>query len=205
MSGLTTSTINSVEKHGCGYFITKSDGWGFCLSECSVEPKVGDEITVRESGTFEVLDVYLNGTMVFHQTEEELARKKEQHLEELRANRKADYEKNKALWESQIEALSPPFRERMRRFISRNGGAERFFTKDMGSYELFICMEAEKAIGVLQPMVWQWENHQRACWDVLTDSGKTKRLEAVLSKEHSGYTWESSVQLALAVIYGLAV
>lgn len=179
-------TITQVREGDDGWEIGIRGSAFFYLSKPSpVEPKVG--MTCRTYGLMghPIRGVFLDGQQVYYRTEEEESKR---HAEEVAASdvkKKADFEANRAVYETRVAALPEIFRRRIKKFQDTNPD----FDWEFGGYELFVCEQAwvfVTTLGTLEAL---------DAWNKLPYEKQKEQVPA-LDDGHSGNTFGCAVRLA---------
>lgn len=193
--------------------VTKADGndievrsedstvWGFEWQEdWGPVPEIGTRFQV--GGRFGTPVTFLkreDGTTLLDEAHFE--RQRQQWLEDYERERKETYAKNKESYRQRVDALDPPFRDRMERFIEQDGFEEFFI--DTGDYELFTVEQSN-----LLYRHWKVIGNGDTDWflDFKKASYETqKRLFPDMDEGHSGNTHDWMVGLAHRVSLGRAI
>ncbi|MFA6938799.1 MAG: hypothetical protein WC229_00835 [Candidatus Paceibacterota bacterium] len=128
--------IESVE----GKTFTRQDGWSFAVqAECTVIPKPGDVARFYGRGigsTVRGLDI--NGVQCYYRTEKQQKEEDAQWVENYHAEKKAEFEKNKADMDARYQKLPALFQKRIDKFRTNNPD----FRWEYEPYEMFCCEQA---------------------------------------------------------------
>lgn len=139
-------TITDITRTGYGGLsITTNNGSGFHIpAEAETDHvRIGGKVELCGDWGQPIQGVKVDGILCFFHTQAEMDARFESMLDRMRREREEEYEQKKDVWRAQYEALPPPLKARITRFMEDAGGFEAFF-QDFGSYELFICTEAVK-------------------------------------------------------------
>lgn len=192
------------EPHGDYFSVTLDTSCGFGLdAKYAGRVKAGDTCEIAGSLGYPFQGVRVNGEVLWFKTSAEMEADRQKWLDDLHAQRCAEYEAGKDGWRAEVEALPPPLRARMERFIAEHGGFEPFFL-DSGRYELFCCTEAVKFAAYFAPLLaGKTEDEAQAEIDRFRalDYAEQK-LRVPYSDGHSDNTFGGAVVLGARIAMG---
>lgn len=183
----TTETIAKVEPGTTGWWMTYESGWSFfCLDYPEGPPNVGDLAVQWGDGIGRpVRGLAVSGHVVFYRTAAEDKANHARRVEEDKAKKREEFERDCEQIDARVSALPKCFQDRLERFRQNNPD----FRWEYEGYELFCCEEAVKIADALG-----------SCEAVAEFSGKSydeqvKQLPTI-SDEHSGNTFGMACRLA---------
>lgn len=200
--------ITDLARHDGWATITTDRGIGFGVAPefAAQRMEVGEEVAICGGLGAPIQGVRVGGRLIFFKTQADLDADRQRFLDDLAAERRAEYEANKDRWRQEVATLEPLLKARMERFIREGGGFELFFL-DSGAYELFCCTEAVKFADYFRHRLAgktqaEAEEEIRAFRALTPEQQKTL---VPYDSGHSGNTFGGAVALGARVALGLEV
>jgi len=186
----TTGTLTKVEVKEDGYFI--SIGSTCCFLEkkwMTVEPKVGDTLTLHTKNLSTVRGAALNGVQIYYKSDAQLEQEYKYFCDKLKDARLKAFEENKGKMDADYEALPRFFKQRIDRFRANNPD----FRVEYEPYEMFCCKEAVKIANAFS-MGEDVESFKKLPYE------EQKEVVPTLDDGHSGNTFGCACSLARAYL-----
>jgi len=199
--------ITAVEAGDTCSYITLDTGWSFCLdAQYSPRVHVGDVAEVAGRIGFPIQGMRVDGYVLWFKDAAAMERDRQEQLAEIAAKRRLEYDANHHVWRTELDALPPPLKARMDRFVVEAGGFEPFFL-DSGAYELFCCTEAVKFADYFRPrLLGKTKEEARKEVDGFRALSCDEQRKLVpFDSGHSGNTFGGAVMLGARVAMGLDV
>lgn len=182
-----SNIIKSFTKEPGGYSLTFDNGWSFWMPDVGFAPQVGQTAKLYGRGTgYQVRGLVVNDCVVFYRTEAEQDELNRKEQSEREAKKCADYDAKTDEYNRRVEALPPPFRERIMGFRNWNPKTWKY---DFEPYELFVCEQAVEFTKALK-------TPEEITRFYKLEFAEQKKLVPALSDDHSGNTFGAASMLA---------
>lgn len=176
--------------HQGWYSVTSSNGWTCGVSaEYGVEPKVGDRFITWGAFGRPIRGQAINNQVLYYRSPAEQDTEDAKQREEHAAARITEYESKRAEYDTRVEALPAPLRERIEGFRANNPS----WRWEYEPYELACCEEAARLSARFQT------GDALKAFSKL-DYHAQRVAYPEMSSDHSGNTWGMSLRLAYLLV-----
>lgn len=180
------------------------DGHTFLLEKEELNgfvPQAGDPLVITTRNMSLVVGVIIDGRVIRHKTEAQVAQEHQQWRKNLRLERLEEYLKSGQALKEEAKNLHPALAARMQRFADEDG--EEFWIES-ARYEMYAVKGADALLRKTEEMEPKSAIEWIKTWEKKDYSAQLEEVPD-FGEGHSGNTFGFAVHLALAVLEGKSV
>lgn len=200
-----------------GMSITFDGGWTLQIFSDEVDifveatgrkPQPGDPMICYGGLGRPITGIVIDDTVLRYKTRAQVEQERQEWLANYERQKEEAYHKNIARWQSEVEALHPTLKKRIRRFEAEKGAYE--FWKDSGGYEMYAVNGANALINWASSQAIRPQDQIQALdnWWAMNsaEGGYDYKGQMELVPEfgdgHSGWTASAAYGMAKAILDG---